>query len=254
MSKVLNALDVSEQNHHASIHTPFYSPQAMASAPAKASKMAIAVLIAVPAVLTAGWSGFQSYQDKRLQWLSTNQAQVVTQEVPFEYRELPYPKFDHLTSTSDLDMPYAETLQVPVVVQVTKSAVKEPAIEPMPESSSEPFLDQLDLSGLSPELALRVESALGNEQLRPNTESNSALSDLAQQSEKWYGKLPALNFQTHVYSSNPTKRWVKVNGVEYEEGDWISDRIKLEAIEQQSCQIRFDGELIEVPALYDWKG
>jgi general secretion pathway protein B len=63
-----------------------------------------------------------------------------------------------------------------------------------------------------------------------------------------------MNFETHVYSSNPNKRWVKVNGNEFIEGDWITERVRLVKIEQQSCQISFNGETIQVPALYDWKG
>ncbi|MDN3684261.1 general secretion pathway protein GspB [Vibrio sinaloensis] len=61
-------------------------------------------------------------------------------------------------------------------------------------------------------------------------------------------------FQTHVYSSNPNKRWVKVNGTEFSEGDVIAQGVVLERIEQNLCQLRFEGEVIEVPALYDWQG
>jgi general secretion pathway protein B len=80
------------------------------------------------------------------------------------------------------------------------------------------------------------------------------VSNLAQDAQQWYGKLPALNFQTHVYSSKESKRWVKINGTEYGQGDWINDDLQLVAIEQQSCLVRFKGEEIEIPALYDWQG
>jgi len=63
-----------------------------------------------------------------------------------------------------------------------------------------------------------------------------------------------MNFQTHVYSSDFKKRWVKINNIEYSEGDWIDNETRLEKIEQQTCLIRFKQSLIEVPALYDWKG
>ena len=42
--------------------------------------------------------------------------------------------------------------------------------------------------------------------------------------------------------------------MEYSEGDWIDNETRLEKIEQQTCLIRFKQSLIEVPALYDWKG
>ena len=113
------------------------------------------------------------------------------------------------------------------------------------------MLKGLDLSGLPPEIALRVESALeSNETI---SQANQA-SDLAVNSRDWQGRLPPLNFQTHVYSSNPNKRWVKVNGTEYREGDWISDNIQLQNIDSQHSTITFNGSEIQVPALYDWKG
>jgi general secretion pathway protein B len=77
---------------------------------------------------------------------------------------------------------------------------------------------------------------------------------LAQNSNDYYGRLPAMNFQTHVYSRAEDKRWVKINDVEYMQGDELNGGVVLESIEPQSCVIRFEGERLRIPALYDWKG
>tara|TARA_Y100001956_G_scaffold82452_1_gene103393 strand:- start:1061 stop:1828 length:768 start_codon:yes stop_codon:yes gene_type:complete len=255
MSKVLKALDVSEQHHQAMQKTPHYSQHHGGEKASVTNKSAVATLVLLPGLLAALYSSYDSYQDKLVSWLTTNQPRVIEVETPFVYSELPYPKFGDLTPTYEIVM--ADTaldnpleLEEPSVKPVVDEVDSQPSEVVTQEES---LLGNLDLSELSPELALRIESALGGDQATAS-ESNTELSNLAQQGDKWQGKLPALNFQTHVYSSNVAKRWVKVNGTEYNEGDWITDRIKLEKIEQNGCQIRFDDELIDIPALYDWQG
>ncbi|PMJ90068.1 general secretion pathway protein GspB [Vibrio sp. 10N.261.55.A7] len=147
-------------------------------------------------------------------------------------------------------------------------------------------LSQLDLSQFSPELAQRVQSAFpsGGEDLssygtglpselaengssnqlpsniRTNDITNERITEepesikLVQKGADFVGHLPALNFQTHVYSSQKSKRWVKVNGSEFTEGDWINPEIQILEIKQRYSTIDFQGQRIEVPALYDWKG
>ncbi|MGR5160067.1 general secretion pathway protein GspB [Vibrio owensii] len=60
---------------------------------------------------------------------------------------------------------------------------------------------------------MRVESVLESSVYpeEPKYDGSEA-SNLAIHSWQWQGKLPPLNFQTHVYSSNPDTSWVKLNG------------------------------------------
>ncbi|MDC5807733.1 general secretion pathway protein GspB [Vibrio europaeus] len=267
MSKVMQALEHSERSHQNL--SSFYQAPAHAVVQQKEARRGRYIAFAlIPPLFVAGIMAFQTYQAESQRWLEHNVAETVLVEVPFEYTASHAPDFGFLAVTyrdnrssaqSDwLNQIEQDTNLLPQEVLEQASTVDSHVDGNTTEShvseSSDDLLSGLDLSQLSPELAQRFESALSSNAKPESNRQNSEASNLSQQAERWYGKLPALNFQTHVYSSKPSKRWVKINGVEYNQGDWVSDNIELVAIEQQSCLIRFNGELIEVPALYDWQG
>ncbi|WP_428773014.1 general secretion pathway protein GspB [Vibrio sp.] len=246
MSKVLNALDRSEQQHLQ------YQPGNVGRGLSRdagetgPSRTKIAAAMFLPALLIAGWSLNDFYQQQYQSWMSQRQPEPESVEVAVDYQLLPYPQFDNLLPTYQLAPPVTSS-------QPVKEAVK---AKPAAGNASANGLQDIDLSGLSPELAQRVESVLEDSQPAETSSepaSQSALN-LATQGAGLRGKLPAMNFQTHVYSSNENKRWVKINGVEYSQGDRISADVELVAIEPRACLIRYAGQLIQVPALYDWRG
>ncbi|NOH64175.1 general secretion pathway protein GspB [Vibrio sp. RE88] len=253
MSKVLQALEHSEQ-HHQTFSMNHYQSANDARPRQAVSGWLLATVIVAPALVTGALSTYQSYLEQREQWQASHQATPQVLEVPFAYQTLPYPSFSELRETYEYAQ--TDTGHIEVASQETPPPVVQPQVPVQPPSQSEnsTLLDGLDLSGLSPELAMRVESALESSANPEPKYDDSEASDLAIHSRQWQGKLPPLNFQTHVYSSNPDKRWVKVNGTEYREGDWISNDIQLQHIEPQRSAISFKGSVIEVPALYDWKG
>lgn len=218
----------------------------------------LALIVGLPAAAVV-ISGYQSYQIQLQSWLTTNVAESVIEEIPFDYQVKVAPNFSDLKSTFvelKPELEEVETIQDIEEQQLSQVVEQLPeedvVIQPITKLESTDFMSQLDLSELAPELALKVESALKSERVEPQAAQDA--SNLSLQPELWYDRLPAMNFQTHVYSSQMNKRWVKVNGVEYSEGNWIGDEVELVSIEPQSCLIRFQGELIEVPALYDWQG
>lgn len=248
MSKVMQQLKHSERSHLASGSAMPVSSQLTAPQQAHSRGLRYLAIALVPPTLVAAVVALQTYQSQKQSWLESNVSQTVSIEVPFEYQVEAAPDFGPLAVT------YQQS-SVNSADFVQDEYDGEPLPEPLPASGQTDLLQGIDLSGLSPELAQRFETVLNS---KPRTEepegSDNTASNLSHQPERWYGKLPAMNFQTHVYSSKANKRWVKINGVEYSEGDWISNSVELVAIEQQACLIRFEGELIEVPALYDWKG
>lgn len=270
MTGVMKALEQSEHAYmsHQS-HAPMHH-QGRVESSAMISYKVCFTLLCAPVLLVSIWLGYQQYQDTKLAWQANNQGEIQIVEVPIVYQQLDYPSFSHLEETrlatpvlNDVDsgLLSASNSELPLETNdstlIEKTAPKK-ALEAQQPQEGDDMFKGLDLSSLSPELALRVEAAIGGEgdsELEPELESKLATSvDLSQQAERWYGKLPALNFQTHVYSSDRAKRWVKVNGVEYQEGHTIADGIELVAIEPQACLIRFRGEFIQIPALYDWQG
>ncbi|MCG9684520.1 general secretion pathway protein GspB [Vibrio sp. Isolate23] len=255
MSKVLQALERSEQNHQALNAMNHFEVAKRSSITRTAPGWLLVTVVVAPALLTGGAGIYQSYTEQREAWLVNNQAKTQVLEVPFAYQSLPYPSFTELRETHDFvgSVSEVELVSQAALEDVELPQVVESRIEPQTQPENNALLEGLDLSGLSPELAMRVESALESRE-PPASRTKSRASDLAVHSRDWQGKLPALNFQTHVYSSNPEKRWVKINGTEYREGDWIRNDIQLQHIEPQRSTISFNGSVIEVPALYDWKG
>ncbi|GAA5648002.1 general secretion pathway protein GspB [Vibrio proteolyticus] len=250
MSNVLKALEQSERSHQ-QLHN---------SAPGGASRQAVshradtplwlhATCLLLPAVATVSWVGYQSYQSALVDWISSNQPQEVVVDVPAALSVKPYPDFATLA----------------VNRRTTPLPQAEPAIrrdEPTPSTSSAPSadseLDGVDLSSLPPSLARRVEAAMSSESvraaMRDTGEADDAAVDLSMAGDDLIGQLPAMNFQTHVYTSDANRRWVKINGQEYKQGEQIDADTQLVRIAPQSCTIRFRGKLIRVPALYDWPG
>ncbi len=138
-------------------------------------------------------------------------------------------------------------------------------------ASHDPYkLDNLDLSDLSPELAAKLKSAIvatDGEQYqdsdvdRSTTERRHAPVVAAAKTNvipigllpsTVQHQLPKMNFNQHIYSSTPAKRWVKVNGNERHQGDVIAPGVKLVKIEARDVILAFDGYQFSMPALSEW--
>lgn len=116
-------------------------------------------------------------------------------------------------------------------------------------------LDDIDLSSLSPDLAMKVENALSRPSGgRTSPQRSAPVNDLEGNAQRWQGRLPALNLQTHMYASDTQRRWVKINNVEYHQGDVVDGQVTLKEIQPQAVIVEFQGEQIRIPALYEWEG
>ncbi|PSW02634.1 general secretion pathway protein GspB [Photobacterium lipolyticum] len=127
-------------------------------------------------------------------------------------------------------------------------------------------LDELDLSGLSPELALQLKSAIAATDAEPEQEqaeivNESVTSDLVKAPAaiaigdlpaSVQNRMPKLDFQTHIYSSTANSRWVKVNGREAFEGDELAPGVVLRRIEPRQVVFDFESYHIVMPALSEW--
>ncbi len=265
MSNVLKALEKSEHGYQMSTFKPLASsPQQVNSA---RSNMVWIGVIALPALVVAAWQGVSTWQHaiKVQQALSEQPAPVVEQ--PIEYQIRPAPNFGQLQpvmSASD-EVSEPEVAAAEVVKTSTKAQPSGAEDAAKPKSSIEELSDKeqgmlegVDLSALPPDLARKVHSALNQDDSSLESSSNSLERrdwiNLAKHADELEGRLPAMNFQTHVYSNNEKKRWVKVNGTEYKPGEEIAAGVKLVEIRAKGSLIRFRDEMIFVPALYDWKG
>ncbi len=259
MSQVMQALNSSQQGYQDNAVSNQY---VMSKVYEERSRFRWyhSILLLAPMALVVGGLTYRiiDNQKQKIADLLATPVAVESVAAPFDYLE--YPPFSELKST------YIEpAIKVDSdISQLAKVVNSESGIQPEleiakptpPEESTAVNLHQLDLSELSPALAMRVESALkGSMNQSSSTQiiESDAIS-LIQNSEQFNGRLPAMDFQTHVYASNVKKRWIKMNGVEYQEGDRMPDGVELESITPRTVIVKFEHQTIEIPALYTWKG
>lgn len=65
-------------------------------------------------------------------------------------------------------------------------------------------------------------------------------------------RLPKMSFSAHMYASNPNNRWVKVNGIEMGEGEWLDNKVFIERIEPQHVILNFENHQFSMRALSEW--
>ncbi|MBY3788920.1 general secretion pathway protein GspB [Photobacterium carnosum] len=221
-------------------------------------------------------------QSPNKQALHLTQATADTDVIFMAYPDLvtePLPISDSLYSASpayslndDSESQYADlspTYDDVAVQSSVKHVTKAAAI------SYDPYkLDSLDLSDLSPDIAAKLKSAIvatdgeqyqDSEVDRSNADRNaikphstvtkahkSNVIPIGLLPNTVQRLLPKMNFNQHIYSSTPTKRWVKVNGHERHQGDIIAPGVKLVKIESRDVILTFDGYEISMPALSEW--
>ncbi|MGY3926061.1 type II secretion system assembly factor GspB [Aeromonas simiae] len=121
-----------------------------------------------------------------------------------------------------------------------------------------PSLPGFDLSGVSPELARRFAQAVGNTpQGEPTPRSAPQLDGtppLAALPMAQLQQVPRLSYGSHVYSSNPAKRSVIINGRELHQGSQIAPGVTIVAIEQERLILDIGGQRASLKALQDWNG
>jgi general secretion pathway protein B len=65
-------------------------------------------------------------------------------------------------------------------------------------------------------------------------------------------QMPAMSFSAHMYASNPTDRWVRVNSRRLSEGDFIVEGLSIVEIAPENIVLSFKGEVFTMNALSDW--
>ena len=226
------------------------------------TKAGCLLLLFIPVAVTGGWLSFDAIAQRKEQIRLMSAEPTPIKQVDAQYHQLPYPEFTSLKSTYVASLPQPE--KAPLVIDddstaLTNTSVPKPTSDEVRESkddqAAEQALKNLDLSKLSLSMKSKVEAAIKSEKRSEQApEEDEDAMDLRRHEDQYQGILPALNFQTHVYTTDPTRRWVKINGVEYRQGDSVGADIVLIEIKPKSTIIRFKGDLIEIPALYEWRG
>ena len=120
---------------------------------------------------------------------------------------------------------------------------------------AEQALTVREQSGASSELAARFNQALAD--MVAEEESPQPAVILHPQAltryPQWYQDLvPSLDFSSHIYSSDKSDRWVKVNQQVVKEGELINANLRLVLITPEQVIIEMQQRQFSLPALSTW--
>lgn len=264
MSELMKSLADSEQRYRM-IHTASPEVSNKTYVPKRKSNVMLMIaLVVLPPITSIGYIGYnakQSWQHQTELAMLAIERQRELQNVPKSplVKFLVYPEISDLKT---IDRSTVNTSTTEIESRLVVETVNRDIVET--KSETEPLSDDLqlgslDLSGLSSELAERVQDALDGEDATKSERERYSDDEverikLVNYEYVFKGKLPAMNLQTHMYASNEQSRWVKINGVERHEGDWVDDSVQLLTITPRYITVGFSGDVIEIPALYEWEG
>lgn len=116
---------------------------------------------------------------------------------------------------------------------------------------------ELEQSDVSAELRGKFESALAaadGSQLRKQAINyhDAPAMDINQLDDLLQRQLPSLRFEAHVYATDAKQRWIKVNGKDLQQGQWVTADIQVKEILPQYVVLQFNQTQFSVEALADW--
>lgn len=97
----------------------------------------------------------------------------------------------------------------------------------------------------------RLENSRDSYESSINPIEEATIRPLTQMPQQLQNALPSLQFEQHIYASDG-QGWVKVNGRDRYEGDYIGDNLIVEKILPQQVILSFQGEKFSLPALTNW--
>ncbi|ATZ73773.1 general secretion pathway protein GspB [Idiomarina sp. X4] len=168
------------------------------------------------------------------------------------------PGADAKVTTSDFS--WGEAVSPPKVSWEATPTEPEPSqtstsnkVEPQAQAQQpvENQREALDLSSVSPELLNRFQEAV--EQTGSETEQRiSVVPSLSDLSPTFQQRVPEFSYDSHMYRSSSSQRWIELNGQRLYEGDSYQS-LNVIRIEPHQVVLALDSNAFSHPALEDWK-
>ncbi|WP_429080892.1 GspB family T2SS assembly factor variant ExeB [Aeromonas bivalvium] len=152
-----------------------------------------------------------------------------------------------------------ERVTAPFMRVEPRAMVTRPLPPPLPEPVVKPKPAQAQASQTrdSQDLAQLLQNALNNVPLAPEPSRPAAapqVMPIAALPAELRQQVPRLAYGAHLYSSNPAKRSVVINGREVREGNEVAPGVLLQAIAQDYIVLGVGGQSVSLKALQDWPG
>lgn len=97
-----------------------------------------------------------------------------------------------------------------------------------------------------------LEAAKGSTRQAKVTEHAAPARDIRTLDDTLQRQIAPLRFEAHVYATEPKQRWVKVNGKDLQEGQWITSDIQLKEITPNYVLMQTGRQLFSMEALSEW--
>lgn len=145
-----------------------------------------------------------------------------------------------------VDTDYADEFEAqPEMVEA--SLADEVAPMAQPELSANEVSDEL-----KSKFALALEETGSAPRRQSVTDHAAPARDIHSLDELLKRQIPPLRFEAHVYATEPRQRWVKVNGKDLQEGQWVTADIQIKEITPQYVLLQTGRQLFSVEALSEW--
>ncbi|MBC3767663.1 general secretion pathway protein GspB [Neptunicella marina] len=143
------------------------------------------------------------------------------------------------------------------------SQVQNNPVDIADQGASLPTKSKDEASEVSPELLKKFNQAVAEiggdlnepqaEPVAPPISEDAAGVPRIDQVPQWVrDALPKMSFSAHMYASDQQERWVTLNGVKLQEGDWINPNLQLVRITPQKVILNYKGQQFSLNALADW--
>ncbi|AAV82796.1 general secretion pathway protein GspB [Idiomarina loihiensis] len=137
--------------------------------------------------------------------------------------------------------------------EVTQSSGQQQSSEPEPSAQAGSQRQALDLSTVSPDLLQRFEAAVNDtSNSDDNRADTSVIPSLSELSRSFQREVPAFSYDSHMYRSSASQRWIELNGQRLYEGDALN-QLTILRIEPQKVVLVKDSQAFSQPALEDWQ-
>lgn len=97
-----------------------------------------------------------------------------------------------------------------------------------------------------------LEAAKGTTRPAKVSEHAAPARDISTLDDTLQRQIAPLRFEAHVYATDPKQRWVKVNGKDLQEGQWITADIQLKEITPNYVLMQNGRQLFSMEALSEW--
>lgn len=97
-----------------------------------------------------------------------------------------------------------------------------------------------------------LEAAKGTPRQAKVTEHAAPARDIRTLDDTLQRQIAPLRFEAHVYATEPKQRWVKVNGKDLQEGQWITADIQLKEITPNYVLMQTGRQMFSMEALSEW--